>query len=181
MTRIPTVRSVDHVAYTVPDLDQAVAFFVDWLGGELIFKDGPFRDAGDAMTVRLNVDPRASCRLAMVRLGPTMNLELFEYQAPEQIESFPRNSDVGGSHLAFYVDDIDAAFDYLSGVPGVVIQGEAPHGVHPDSPVAGQRWFYFLTPFGLQMELTSSPGGRFYQGLPAHRMAAPAPAWTTFD
>jgi catechol 2,3-dioxygenase-like lactoylglutathione lyase family enzyme len=174
---IPTVRSVDHVAYTVPDLDDAVAFFVNWLGGELIFKDGPFRDSADGMKVRLNVDPRASCRLAMLRLGQTMNLELFEYEAPERVEVFPRNSDLGGSHLALYVDDIDAAFAYLSQIPGVTIQGDAPHGVSESSPVAGQRWFYFLTPFGLQMELTSCSGGGFYEGTDANKMAAPAQSW----
>jgi catechol 2,3-dioxygenase-like lactoylglutathione lyase family enzyme len=178
VNQIPTVRSVDHVAYTVPNLDEAVNFFVDWLGGELIFKDGPFSDSGDGMKVRLNVDPRASCRLAMLRLGQTMNLELFEYEAPERVERFPRNSDVGGTHLALYVDDIDQAFAYLKGVPGVTIQGDAPHGVLASSPVAGQRWFYFLTPFGLQMELTSCPDGRFYAGLNAHAMASPAASWS---
>ncbi|WP_433259793.1 VOC family protein (plasmid) [Streptosporangium sp. CA-135522] len=170
---IPTLRSVDHVAFTVPDLDAAIAFFVDHTGGELIFRDGPFVDeAGDGMTRRLNVDARAGCTLAMVRLG-RLNLELFEYTAPEQSTTQPRNSDIGGHHLALYVDDVDTAHAYLSSVPGVTLM-EGPNGVADDSPVFGQRWFYFTTPWGLQMEITSCADGTFYRGLPGERMAPPA-------
>jgi catechol 2,3-dioxygenase-like lactoylglutathione lyase family enzyme len=169
---IPSVRSVDHVAFTVPDLDEAISFFVEHLGGELIFHDGPFSGKSDEMTRRLNVDPRAKCRLAMVRMGRTMNLELFEYRAPVQRTELPRNSDVGGHHLALYVDDIDAAHAYVSAIPGVVVM-DGPNGVAEDAPVAGQRWFYFTTPWGMQMELTSCPGGRFYEGLPGAGMAPP--------
>lgn len=170
---IPTLRSVDHAAYTVPDLEQAVAFFVNHLGGELVFHDGPFTGDGDEMRQRLNVDPKAQCRLAMLRVGPTMNIELFRYDAPEQRTEPPRNSDIGGHHLALYVDDIDAAHAYLSEVPGVQLMG-GPNGVAADSPVAGQRWFYFRAPWGMQMEITSCPGGRFYAGLPGASMAPPS-------
>lgn len=167
---IPTIRSVDHVAYTVPDLAEAIDFFVRYLGGELIFTDGPF--SGDYMRTKLNVDSAASCRLAMVRLGSTINLELFEYEAPDRRLDVPRNSDIGGGHLALYVDDVDLAHQYLSDVPGVVLQ-EGPNGVDDESPVRGQRWFYFLTPWGMQMEITSDGNGAAYRGLPGARLASP--------
>jgi len=81
---IPTLRSVDHVAFTVPDLDAAVTFLVDHLGGELVFTDGPFADPdGDSIARRLDVDAKASCVLAMVRVG-RINVELFAYDAPGQ-------------------------------------------------------------------------------------------------
>jgi catechol 2,3-dioxygenase-like lactoylglutathione lyase family enzyme len=109
----------------------------------------------------------------MVRLGRTMNLELFEYTAPDQNRSGPRNSDVGGHHMAFYVDDVDAARRYLEQVPGVTLMS-GPNGVADDSPVAGQRWFYFTTPWGLHMEITTDTGPGFYDGLPGARMVPPA-------
>jgi len=175
--RVPTMRAVDHVAYTVPDLDAAVAFFVDHFGAELVFTDGPFADGeGDAMRRRLDVDPAATCRLAMIRLGRHHNVELFEYDAPNQSETLPRNSDVGGHHLAFYVDDIDAGYAYVKDIPGVVVQ-EGPNGVDPAAPVAGQRWFYFRTPWGMQLELTSCGTGGFYDGLPGAGVAAPSETW----
>jgi catechol 2,3-dioxygenase-like lactoylglutathione lyase family enzyme len=168
---------VDHAAYTVPNLAQAVDFFVEHFGAELIFNDGPFADArSNAMLRRLNVDPAASCRLAMLRFGQHHNVELFEYDAPDQQRILPRNSDVGGHHLGFYVEDIDAAHAYVSSIPGVWVQ-EGPNDVLPDAPVAGQRWFYFQTPWGMQLELTTCSTPGFYDGLPGAGMAAPSTTW----
>ncbi|MEH3143745.1 MAG: VOC family protein [Mycobacterium kyogaense] len=175
--RVPTLRAVDHVAYTVPDLDAAVAFFVDHFGAEVIFRDGPFRDGdGDGMRRRLDVDPKAECTIAMLRIGKHHNVELFEYEAPDRTVELPRNSDVGGHHLAFYVDDIDAAYEYVTSIPGVVAQ-EGPNGVDPHAPVAGQRWFYFRSPWGMQLELTTCATDGFYEGLPAAAQAQPADSW----
>lgn len=174
---VPTLRAVDHVAFTVPNLDEAVRFFVDHFGAELIFLDGPFADdESDQMRERLAVDPRARCTIAMLRLGRHHNVELFEYEAPDQRTELPRNSDAGGHHLAFYVDDIDAGYDYVAAIPGVVMQ-RGPNGVDSTAPVAGQRWFYFQTPWGMQMELTTCATDGFYEGLPGAAMAAPSKAW----
>ena len=174
-TGVPTLRSVDHVAFTVPDLEAAVEFFTTHFGGTCVFYDGPFADDADGMARRLNVDPKATCRLAMVRLGG-VNLELFQYHAPGQADQSPRNSDIGGHHLAFYVDDIDAAFEYVRSIPGVTVQ-EGPNGVSVDAPVAGQRWFYFQSPWGMQMEMTTCTGDGFYTGMPGAAMVAPTPTW----
>lgn len=151
---IPTARNVDHIAVTVPDLHQAVRFFVEALGGSLLYVEGPIAEGG-WMVDNLNVDAAASCRIAMLRLGPTTNLELFEYQAPGQNQRIPRNSDVGGHHLAIYVDDIDTAFAYVHDLPGVTCQGK-PKTI-TSGPLAGARWLYFTTPWGLQLELNSPP------------------------
>lgn len=175
--KVPTLRAVDHSAYTVPSLDEAVDFFVAHFGGELVFYDGPFRDEeSDGMRRRLNVDPRAESRIAMIRIGKHHNVELFEYKAPTQQTALPRNSDVGGHHLAFYVDDIDAAYEYVRSIPGVVVQ-EGPNCVDPAAPVAGQRWFYFLSPWGMQLELTTCASDGFYEGLPGSAMAPPSATW----
>lgn len=175
--RVPGLRAIDHCAYTVPNLDEAIAFFVDHFGAEVAFFDGPFFDAdSDGMRRLVNVHPRAKSRLAMVRIGAHHNLELFEYEAPQQVTSLPRNSDIGGHHLAFYVDDIDAAVDYVRQIPGVVMQ-EGPNEVRPDAPVAGQRWVYFTSPWGMQMELTTCATEGFYEGLPGAKMAPPSSQW----
>ena len=147
-----------HVAYTVPDLDQAVRFFVDVIGAELAYRLGPIEDSdGDWMAVKLGVDPKAVGQIAMLRLGPTLNLELFEYTAPGQNRSLPRNSDWGGHHLAIHVDDVDKAVEYLRTVPGVRVFGE-PETIE-DGPIAGDRWVYFSTPWGMQLELINLPAG----------------------
>lgn len=169
---IPTARNVDHVAITVPDLDQAVRFFVEALGASLLYVEGPIAE-GRWMADNLNVDAAASCRIAMLRLGPTTNLELFDYRAPEQNRQVPRNSDIGGHHLAIYVDDIDAAFTYIRDLPGVTCQGE-PKTI-TIGPLTGCRWMYFTTPWGLQMELSSPPGPLPYEQHTPERRFGPHP------
>ncbi|MEU6094317.1 VOC family protein [Streptomyces sp. NPDC047079] len=149
-TRIPGARNVDHHAFTVPDLGQAVRFFVDVLGAEVLYVLGPVQDDGDWMAVQLGVDPRASAQIALLRLADT-NIELFEYSAPEQRTEHPRNSDIGGHHLAIGVTDIEAAVAFLRQQPDVTVQGDIQ--TITDGPIAGNRWIYFRAPWGLQMEL----------------------------
>jgi len=101
---LPGLRGTDHIGFTVPDLDEAVRFFVDILGCEPFYELGPFQSDGDWMATHLNVHPRAVMRrLKFVRCGFGSNFEIFEYSAPDQRRDQPANSDVGGHHLAFYV------------------------------------------------------------------------------
>jgi catechol 2,3-dioxygenase-like lactoylglutathione lyase family enzyme len=169
---IPGATAVHHVAYTVPDLNEAVEFFTDVIGAELVYVQGPVQDSeGDWMTRQLGVAPEAHAHIAMLRLGPVTNLELFEYTAPDQRQSLPRNSDWGGHHLAIYVNDVDAAVAYLRTQPDVRILGEPETIV--DGPIAGDRWVYFLTPWGMQMELIHSAAGRPYERETQARLYLP--------
>jgi catechol 2,3-dioxygenase-like lactoylglutathione lyase family enzyme len=178
MSGIPGAHAVHHIAYTVPDLDQAVDFFVDVIGAELAYRLGPVEDPdGDWMTRKLNVAAEASTRIAMLRLGPVMNLELFEYTAPDQNRSLPRNSDWGGHHFAIHVDDVDAAVEYLRAQPGVTILDE-PETIE-DGPIAGDRWVYFVTPWGMHMELINMPDGMPYERDTTARLYRPDSSWRT--
>ena len=47
------------------------------------------------------------------RGGNGPNVELFQYSAPDQDRSFRRNSDWGGHHIAFYVQHIDKAVEWM--------------------------------------------------------------------
>ncbi|QKC98351.1 VOC family protein [Mesorhizobium sp. NZP2298] len=160
-TGMPGMRGIDHIGITVPKLEEAVEFFVNVLGCEAFYELGPFQFADDWMQRQLNVDPRAVMRrLRFLRCGHGSNIELFEYEAADQKLVPPRNSDVGGHHLAFYVDDLHAALAYLR-EKGVRTLGEPI--VRTEGPSAGQTWIYFLTPWGLQCELVSFPGGKGYE------------------
>ena len=56
----------------------------------------------------LDVDPRAVVdQITVLRIGHSANIELFQYEAPGQSQTHPRNSDWSGHHIAFYVTDID--------------------------------------------------------------------------
>jgi glyoxylase I family protein len=159
---LPGLRRLDHIGVTVPDLEAATEFLVEVLGLELLYSLGPLRSDGDWMSEHLGVDERATMpENRHFRCGDQTVLEVFAYTAPDQRLEPPRNSDVGGHHVALYVEDLDAAVAYLRG-RGVRVLGEptASSGAH-----LGQRWIYFLAPWGMQFELVSYPNGRaFYDG-----------------
>jgi len=159
---IPTMAGVDHVGLTVPDLEQGIDFFSNVLGCEHVYTARQFSDPkGEWMKSNLNVDARAATTLAMMRCGPSQNIELFEYTAKDQVKTPPKNSDIGGSHIAFYVQDLPKAVDYLKSVPGVTILG-SPTPV-AKQPNGGETFVYFLTPWGLSMELLTYSGGLEYE------------------
>lgn len=156
---VPGLTRVDHIGFTVPDLEQARAFLIDVLGCEYMYSLGPFVNADDWMSEHLNVHPRAVMRqLHFFRCGGQAIFEVFQYEAPDQRQILPRNSDYGGHHVALYVDDLDAAVDYLR-ARGVQLLGEPTVSKGPSE---GQRWVYFLAPWGMQFELVSYPDGKAF-------------------
>ena len=57
---ISGVRGIDHIGFTVPDINQGVAFFHDVMGCTEVMRFGPFSDdKGTFMQDLVNVDPRA--------------------------------------------------------------------------------------------------------------------------
>lgn len=157
---LPGLRGTEHVGFTVPDLAEAHRFFVDVIGCEHVYTLGPFQAEDDWMTEHLNVHPRSVMReLRFYRCAFGPNFEVFQWEPADEQRPQPRNSDIGGHHLAFYVDDLDAAVAYLRG-HGVTVLGDptASRGASE-----GQRWVYFLSPWGMQFELVSFPGGKAYE------------------
>ncbi|SOE97004.1 glyoxylase I family protein [Burkholderia sp. D7] len=157
---LPGLRGTEHIGFTVPDLDEATDFFVNLIGCELVYTLGPFRSDDDWMNVHLNVHPRTvmqELRFFRCKHGP--NFEIFQYIAPDQNSCPPLNSDVGGHHLGFYVDDLDVAVTYLR-EKGVRVLGDPTRS---SGASAGQRWIYFLSPWGMQLELVSFPKGKAYE------------------
>ena len=159
---MPGVRGMNHIGLTVPDLGEAVTFFTDVLGCQKATSFGPFRDdKGTFMQDLLDVDPRAVINeIVLMRCGFGSNIELFDYDAPDQKTVQPRNSDIGGHHIAFYVDDIDAAADYLKSKGIRTLMGPLPVN---EGPAAGQAIIYFFAPWGLQFEAISFPNGMAYE------------------
>jgi len=161
---LPGLQRLDHIGFTVPDLGEAHTWLVDVLGCEYLYHLGPLRDDdGDWMAEHLNVHPRTVVpELRFYRVGDQAVFEVFQYEAPDQRTQVPRNSDIGGHHVALYVDDLDAAVTYLR-EKGVPVLGEptVSKGAH-----LGQRWVYFLSPWGMQFELVSYPNGKAFHHHP---------------
>ncbi|CAM5442189.1 VOC family protein [Eoetvoesiella caeni] len=169
---IPGVRGIDHIGFTVPDIDQGVNFFRDVMGCTEAMRFGPFSDdKGTFMKDLVNVDPRAVIKqIAMMRCGDGSDIELFQYSAPDQKTVMPRNSDYGGFHIAFYVKDIKAAVDKAKALGLKTFMG--PFELK-EGPAAGQAITYVLTPWGMQLELISYPDGMAYEKNAKTRLWAP--------
>ena len=159
---IPGLRGHDHTGITVPDVKAATAFFIDVVGCTHPMSFGPFSDdKGTFMQDVVDVHPRAVIdEISMVRCGYGSNIELLQYQSPDQAKTLPKNSDIGGHHIALYVDDIDKAAAYLTSKNVRTLQGPIPIN---EGPAAGQSILYFFAPWGLQMELISYPKGMAYE------------------
>lgn len=151
-------EGVDHVGWTVSDLDAVVAFYCEAFGAREIFRMGPMAAADlpsgptgrDWMADHVNV-PGATLTLSEIQLTPYLRLEIFQYDAPADARREPiRNCDVGGHHLALRVTDLDAAVQQLEALgcksmPGTIMMDDGPH--------AGNRNRYILDPWGNQLEL----------------------------
>ena len=166
---LPGLLHVDHVALTVPDLDRAVAFYSDVIGGVQLYRIGPFDaavmprmlDGRDWTEAHINV-PGACLSIAMLQVGPNLMLELFQYTEPKtrRLEP-PRNCDLGGHHIAFKVADLDVAVKFLESHGVRVLAGPV---ALEDGPCAGLRINYFLDPWGNQLELVEYKRQAFEEG-----------------
>jgi catechol 2,3-dioxygenase-like lactoylglutathione lyase family enzyme len=133
---IPTL-GVDHVAFNVPDLAEALEFFTTTLGCELFEAGGPVA-YGNGLSVSY----------ALVRSDPAHAFELLEWRGPDVDPTVPRFTDTGGGHLAFVVADVEAAHAAVAARPDLEI---SPPADLPD----GRRFMRFTTAWGLTIQFLS--------------------------
>ena len=140
------VLATNHTSFTVSDLDRTIAFFRDAMGFEVTSK-GP-RDP--AIVSQITGIEGTDMLVAYVR-GAGHSLELIQYLGPKEgrgrVRSLP--CDVGFAHVAYDVDDIDAA-----------MAAAARHDVIPIGQIAvinagpntGDRVVYLRDPDGITIE-----------------------------
>jgi catechol 2,3-dioxygenase-like lactoylglutathione lyase family enzyme len=152
----------DHVGMTVPDINQAIEWFEDVLGARAPLTFGPL-EAGPFVASVVDVSRKTSIdQITMLRIGHSANIELFKYTAPTgQRHDMPKNSDWSGHHVAFYVEDMAAAIDYMKGKKVARMPG-GPFTI-AEGPAAGQTIQYFRTPWGSYIEFISYPEGMAYE------------------
>lgn len=150
-------RGVDHIGFTVPNLDQAIDFFSGVLGARLAFRHGPY--PGGTNTPRQFGRPSDSSvvEIAMLKLG-SVNIELLQFDSPSASRTAPRPDEAGGHHIAFYVDDLDFAVKTAIS-NGIECFGTPMPLPGPESgPDA--RFVYLRAPWGLFVELVSYKSGK---------------------
>ncbi|MDQ1849966.1 VOC family protein [Gemmobacter fulvus] len=163
-----TVFGLQHIGLTVPDMAQAVRFFETMFGAVVCLSTGRL-DLTDADMIRKLGVPgdRRIEDITVLRLGNGTNLELFQYSGePDPDAPLKRNSEPGGFHLAFQVEDCLVAADRLRAAGVEVLDG--PNHVEA-GPMAGLTWCYLKAPWGQFLEIVSMDGP-----LGAERAGAPA-------
>lgn len=153
----PAFLAVDHISWTVPDLEQALAFYCGVIGAQELFRMGPLdaadmpaeADGRDWMEAHVGVKG-ARLTLAMLKLTDNMNFQLVQYDKPDdRRQELPRNCDRGGHHLGLRVDDVDKAIAYLTAHGCTALET-----IHiGEGPLAGKKNVYMLDPFGHQLEI----------------------------
>ncbi len=169
---IPTATNVDHLGVTVPDLQQAIGFFTKVLGAEFLFcfREGPGTSNPADLNKAFGVPADSQLQIAMLRLGPNLNIELMEYETPDQRKVMPRSSDLDAPHIAFFVSDMDAAADYLVAHGCKLFSGPL---VSEGGPKAGQAIRYFQAPWGMFLEILSRPEHMPYERHTTSRLFGP--------
>ena len=159
----PGIRGIDHAGLTVPDVEAASRFFEEAFGAKAVYdvlpKDGGDM-SGEGPEAELGLMPGTRIvHMRLLRLGNGPSLELFQMEDGEQKEA-PRLQDLGLTHLALYVDDMDAAMEGMKRAGGSFLKGPHPlAGVEDNSGNAG---IYGRTPWGMLIELLTYPGGIDY-------------------
>jgi glyoxylase I family protein len=138
--------SLHHTGLTVSDLDRALTFWCDALGGRVLFRQQ--RDGGYFATVVGEAGARV--QMAHVELAPGGHrIELFQFE-PAGDSYRLRTADVGFAHLCVSTPDLDP----------VVARLEAAGGHRVSDPVqiddginAGGRAVYVRDPDGHVVEI----------------------------
>lgn len=133
---IPSVVGIDHVAYNVPQMADAVRFFTDLLGCWIVAgpRQSRFPATGGLVTT------------ALLRHADGTTFELLQWHDNDGVPAAHALTGPSGYHLALTVTDLDAALAYLRAIPDIAV---AP----PDQSPDGQRRTFFTTPWGMVIQL----------------------------
>lgn len=141
------IEGLHHSTIGVGDLDRSLAFYRDLLG----LKEIRVWEESDAQLNRIVGLQDAHLRIAHLDTGGGV-VELIEYTRPRGRAISPefRQCDMGPTHIAFLVDDIDALYQKL-GEAGVKFN--CPPQERPN----GWKATYFFDPDGTTLELLQEP------------------------
>lgn len=143
------VRRADHVGFSVASLDEALRFWVDGLGAQLVRKG----EMGGEFLGQVTGAHGAQVHMAIVSLAG-QTVELLEYHGPARPAVPSRPFDPGFAHLALEVDDIDAVLSRIAAY-GWRAQG-SPQAIAAGAR-AGTLVIYVVGPDGATIEFMQPP------------------------
>ena len=141
---------VSHVGICVSDWRRSLRFYHDVLGFRYVREQELSGEPGSTLLQLEDVDLRA---ITLEREG--LRIELLHYERPgHAADRVPRPmNQLGLTHLALRVDDLDAAVKELEGA-GVDIR----HETSVEVPEANAKAVFITDPDGTLIELVQQPG-----------------------
>jgi catechol 2,3-dioxygenase-like lactoylglutathione lyase family enzyme len=147
------MRAIDHVGFTVADLDRALEFWCGRLGLPLLNR---VTETGPDIASLIGADS-VELEIADLDGGDGQIIELIRYIRPGGRPIHARSSDPGTAHIAVRVDDLDAALERLRGSQGRQIS-RRPVVLHdPGGVWDGVTCCYLADPDGNIVELIQRP------------------------
>jgi catechol 2,3-dioxygenase-like lactoylglutathione lyase family enzyme len=146
---VVSIAGIDHTGINVPDIGQAIGFFSKTFGARIDSDITPGA-IPDAWKATFNWHPSSELtRFVMMRLPDGTGVELFQYRGEHISHRRPHEDDDAATHIALKTPDIRTSYEALKKA-GINTLNE------PVTNADGTQWFYFLTPWGSQIELVSN-------------------------
>jgi len=158
-----TVHGMEHVGITVPDVEKATAFFRNVFDAKICYdvltpEDAPQK--GEASEQRLGLEKGARVvHIRLLRIGNSSNIELFQIEGTEQ-KPTASLSDLGITHIAFYVDHLDEIINKFKNAGGKMLS--EPFAL-PGKESGPQNFtVYGQAPWGTLIEMITYTGEMDY-------------------
>ncbi|MEW2034520.1 hypothetical protein AB0901_28975 [Streptomyces roseifaciens] len=148
---VPTLMGIDHVGYSVRDLEAAVELLTSCFGGRRVLGSVISSDR-ELMGRQFETPVAALSKMAMVRIGEHTNIELFEHVVDEGRRTGDRLA-VGASRMTFGSDDPAGSVAELTRRFDFSVTGAAGAG-SPETGTAGAGTL-LTAGSGLDVEFTA--------------------------
>lgn len=171
-----SIRGIEHVGITVPNHEEAIAFFKAAFDAEVLFS---LTDKSRDPLTHEDLGPKNGLRkgtaivaVSMLRLQNGPNVEVFEIDRPGGRPD-QGISDYGISHFSVTVDDIEAATQTFADAGGTLLEGPYDLGDQEEGP--GNKGQFGQAPWGLLIEFEQLPAPMDYDGQPEAKRWLPEP------
>jgi len=147
------ITGLQHISFTVSNIDEARSFFVDKLGFEAA---NEIRVVKGERVEKIIGFADLEMRISNVILPDNTNVELIEYVSPKGKKLDLSTCNPGVAHLGFVVDDVEKTYKEWKarGVEFVYEPQWAAAGA-----LKGWGISYFRGPDGITMEIMEAPKG----------------------
>lgn len=146
------ITGIQHISYTVSDIDKAIRFFVGTLGLEAT----AVRDVSGERVETIIGFKNLHMRISNIITPGNGNVELIEYVSPRGKAIDLATCNTGVAHLAFTVDDVEKTYREWSSKG---VEFIAPPQWASAGALKGWGISYFRGPDGITMEIMEAPKG----------------------